>query len=76
MRTKVVAEYNGYLNSLGDSKAGQTIAINKIIGSMWRNASAEEVRLYENMAKEDKKRYLKEMEEYQPSQGLRRAIPR
>ena len=51
-------------------------AINKILGSAWKNIDKETLSYYSKLSTQDKQRYLREMRVYEPSEGHEREIPR
>lgn len=50
--------------------------MNKLVGEAWKRATAEERFPYEVMAARDKVRYVKELEEYEPTDGTPKPKPR
>ncbi|CAM9233608.1 unnamed protein product [Laminaria digitata] len=50
--------------------------INKMLGKVWKTATEDEKKTYEEKATADKVRYLKEMSAYRPPEGYERIAPR
>jgi hypothetical protein len=72
MRAQILKEQP----DLGGKGQSKNNAINLLVGTRWKQLPAESKRPYEDKAVQDKVRYLRELDAYQPSEGFLKAAPR